>query len=327
VLLEFVSFGGSDMSFATLGLDELEPGVLLDAFKAGHVAAIIECGDLVETLWSLLLHHPEEKLPWELPLLDIAKNHVRGKDLPSTVGDVFYFQPGHHSYIARKLEIARADGPRVSPASFHQGGKQIAPSEELVNLCCSFVDRVMLSLRPAGRPVPDYKVAVQRLKYQGEWDDYQALTELIEDSLARWGRKGYALDALRGRLAAPLARKGVSDLAAMLMMMAGSPRSAGGSNDIARRQDARANVYEHSHVDYRYFTALCGCRDNVRTEVLVDGKWLELPVNLDAITVYPGTMGLKGTSVAPTVHRVVHTGMADVSHDRASNVTVLLGAA
>ncbi len=318
------------MSFARLTLDDLKPGALLDAFKGGAVAAIIECGDFVEKLWSMLLHDPEEKLPWELPLVDIARNHVRGKDLPSTLGDVFYFQPGHHSYIARKLEIARTDEPRISPEKFHQGDKQVSPSEELVSLCCSFVDKVMLSLRPSDATLLPYKVAVQRLKYQGEWEDYQALTELIEDSLARWGRKGYALDVLRGRVAAPFARKGVSDLAAMLMMMAGAPRASAAKAGRTRKPGngrELTSVYEHSHVDYRYFTALCGHRQNVRTEVLVKGKWLELPVNLDAITVYPGTLGLRGTSVAPTIHRVVHTGPSDVPHDRSSNVTVLLGAA
>jgi hypothetical protein len=317
------------MPFATFSLDELGPGVLLEAFIAGKSAAIIECGDFVETLWSMLLHDPDEKLPWELPLVDLARNHVRGKDLPSTLGDVFYFQPGHHSYIARKLEITPLDR-QVSPSKFRQGDEEVSPSREVVNLCCSFVDKVMIAISPRGKPIPKYKVAVQRLKYQANWGDYQALTELIEDSLARWGRKGYGLDVVRSQLAGPFSRKGISDLVALVMMIA-RPRGAMNSKNATAGNDHEGcnsgpRIYEHSHTDFRFFTALCGSRNNVRTEVLVEGKWLELPVNLNAIAIYPGTIGLNGTSVAPTTHRVVHTTSPEVTHGRASNVTVVLGA-
>jgi hypothetical protein len=317
------------MAFATFSLDELKPGVLLDAFKAGSVAAIIRCDEFVETLWSMLLNDPEEKLPWELPLVDLARNHVRGKDLPSTLGDVFYFQPGHHSYIARKLEITPLDR-QVSPSKFYQGNRQVSPNRELVSLSCSFVHKVMGAINPLGQPVPNYKVAVQRLKYQADWDDYQALTHLIEDSLARWGRKGYVLDALRSQVAAPFAGKGISDLMALGMMMSGNRKRMSRTNSNAPngrfKETSPARIYEHSHTDLRFFTALCGSRKNVRTEVLFDGQWLELPVNLNAVAIYPGTMGANGTSIRPTTHRVIHTASPEASHGRISNVTVLLGA-
>lgn len=317
------------MAFTRFALDELEPGVLYDAFTSGTSAALVECDDLLQKLWSMLLLDPEEKLPWELPLVDIARNHVRGKDLPSTLGDVFYFQPGHHSYIGRKLEITPSDPPSVIPAKFHQEGNVIAPKEELVNLCCSFVDRIMRSISSPQKPIPDYKVAVQRLKYQAEWEDYEALTALIEDSLARWGRKGFTLDVLQGQVSPPFARKGVSDLMALLMMARGSglpSKKPGGNRDIDESGDCETRIYEHSHVDFRYFTALCGQRQNVLTQVFVGGKWHELPVNLDTIAIYPGTMCLEGTSLSPTVHRVVHRSSPPMPGDRGSNVTVLLGA-
>jgi hypothetical protein len=320
---------GGGMPFATFSLDELGPGVLLQAFVTGKSAAIIECGDFVETLWSMLLEDPHEKLPWELPLVDLARNHVRGKDLPSTLGDVFYFQPGHHSYIARKLEISPLDG-QVSPSKFRQGDEEVSPSPEVVNLCCSFVDKIMMAISPPGKPIPKYKVAVQRLKYQADWGDYQALTELVEDSLARWGRKGYVLDVLRSQVAGPFSLKGISDLMALVMMMTRRREAMNKKSKIAGNDhegsNSPARIYEHSHTDFRFFTALCGSRSNVRTEVLVDGKWLELPVNLNAIAIYPGTIGLKGTSIEPTTHRVVHRISHEESCGRASNVTVVLGA-
>lgn len=318
------------MVFVKLSLDELAPGSLRHAFTNGNVAAIVECGEFVKMLWSMLLHDPEETLPWELPLLDIARNHLRGKDLPSTLGDVFYFQPGHHSYIARKLEVERMSDLNVLPAKFNQGEKQVSANREMVKLCCSFVDKVMLSLSLPGCPLPQYNVAIQRLKYQSEWEEFQSLVDLIEDSLGRWARKGYVLDALRSQLAAPLARKGISDVLALLKMVTGA-RAKGRSTQQSLRVreepvSSATHIYEHAHVDFRYFTALCGCRQNVRTEVLANGDWLELPVSLDAIAIYPGTIGLRDVSAAPTIHRVVHTESSQSSSDRASNVTVLLGA-
>lgn len=316
------------MPFATFSLDELKQGTLHHAFAQGSPAAIIECGDLVEKLWSMLLSDPGEQLPWELPLLDIARNHRRGKDLPSTLGDVFYFQPGHHSYMARKIEIAPSAVPKALPDKFHQRDGEFSPSGELLSLCCLLVNKIMLALSPAEELTPHYKISVQRLKYQAQWEDFQALAELIEDSLARWGRFGYGVDVRRGQM--PWARKGSSDLLGLLMSMPGARAVASllrtSSSASQQQQRCPGRVYEHPHTDFRYFTGLCGSRQNVRTEVFVDGEWQELPVNLRAIAIYPGSMNWGGTALRPTIHRVVHSDTPVTDHGRSSNVTVLLGA-
>ena len=322
------------MPFANFRLDELLPGRLGAAFQAGAVAAIIECSEITARLWSLLLLNPGEMLPWDLPLLDIARNHWSGRDLTSTVGDVFYFQPGQHSYIGRKLEITRANGagPEVRPDRFHQPGGPISPPEEMVELSCSVVDRIMRSLVPADDHGREYCVAVQRLKYQGDWADFERLSGLVSDSLGRWGRSGYSLDVSRQQPAGKLSGKGISDMLGLMMMAPFIGKLVRRWNDrLAKRDPSGAlapgeQVYERAHEDYRFFSALFGVRENVRTEVLDRGSWVELPVNLDSLVVFPGTL-LAGAGQKPTRHRVIYQPKEQQKPDMVENVTVLLGAA
>src|SRR3546814_4319533 len=80
-----------------------------------------------------LLENPQEQLPWEAPLIDIARNYHGHGDITASLGDVYYFQPGHHSYIARKIELARAaeDGSLESrPSTFIQGTERFIPDPQ-----------------------------------------------------------------------------------------------------------------------------------------------------------------------------------------------------
>ncbi|HEU4960627.1 MAG TPA: hypothetical protein VFT56_09475 [Sphingomonas sp.] len=325
------------MTILELGMDELRHGVLAAGFAAGSVAAVIRSDGMVRRLWDRLVDDRREQLPWEAPLLDIARNHHGTDDITVSLGDLFYFQPGQHGYIARKIEIERGeDGAacRSRPAAFVQGETSHAPDAEALTECLEFADRLMLALTPEGTAPPPARIAVQRLKYQPRAADFESLAELTAHSLGRWGRLGAAIDRQRQRAAGPFAGKGVSDAMAILLLIPGAARPIARLLAWAARRDPRAGiaegdvVVERAHFDTRQFTALAGRRSNVRTEIFAQGQWRELPIGLDSIAVFPGSLARRSLGLEPTLHRVLYAGnaAAEPIDRRTGNVTLLIGA-
>ncbi len=323
------------MAIFEIGWEELQQGVLAAAFARGAVAAVLRSDGKLRQLWRRLLENPAERLPWEAPLIDIARNHHGSRDITVSLGDVYYFQPGRHGYIARKLEIDRSAGTdqtEVRPALFHQGEGQFALPSETIAECCRMADRIVLAMTPAGEDLHHYKVAVQRLKYQRSVAEFGSLANLTADSLGRWGRVGFSIDCNREGMAGPLSHKGPADLMGMLMLMPVVRNVASAVNALANRFDGRRHtapgdkIIEGPHYDSRLFTALCGLRENIRTEVYAKGRWEELPVGLDSIAVFPGSLARSTCGLRPTMHRVLQTSDAVMGDTRTANVTLLLGA-
>lgn len=324
------------MAIFEIGWEELQQGVLAAAFARGAVAAVLHSDGRLRRLWKRLLEDPAERLPWEAPLIDIARNHHGNSDITASLGDVYYFQPGRHGYIARKIEIDRsrgADKMEVRPALFRQGESRFTPSSETIADCCRAADLIALAMTPAGEDVRNYKIAVQRLKYQRDMNELGQLAELTSNSLGRWGRVGFTIDRHREELAGPLSRKGPADLMGLLMMMPVVRSVAGAANAVAGRFDRRHkldpgdSVVEGPHCDSRFFTALCGLRENIRTEVYDGRQWQELPVGLDSVAVFPGHLAQRKYGMRPTMHRVLQSSATVTAGDaRTTNVTLLLGA-
>tara|TARA_R110000772_G_scaffold161712_12_gene272857 strand:- start:3223 stop:3807 length:585 start_codon:yes stop_codon:yes gene_type:complete len=193
----------------------------------------------------------------------------------------------------------------------------------------------MQALSPSKAETPDFKAAFQRLKYQPSYAELKRLGNIIENSLGRWGRLGYAIDRSRQTALGKLNKKGVSDIMGMALMVAYLRPIAKGINRLFSPNDQSEHIVpgehiiERPHLDHRYFSALFGNRDTIRTEVYSNAEWHELPVGLDSIAIFPGKLAERDLGIVPTLHRVVQT----VSHrpeayvdSRTSNVTVLLGA-
>lgn len=327
------------MLILELGLEELSHGLLAAGFARGAVASVIHCRGNVRRLWSELVENDREQLPWEAPLIDIARNHRGSSDITAGLGDVYYFQPGHHCHIARKMTISRegeSAPPQACPASFAQGEEAFTPEPRTLSECCELVDRIMEALTPVGADSGSYDVVVQRLKYQDRLADSDKLIAMNRNSMSRWGRVGFALDRSRERAAGPLALKGISDLLGALMLVPLLRVPLAALNHLLARFDRKQKVgpgeriIERPHCDQRYFSALCGTRTTIRTEVYVDGRWLALPVGLDSIVVLPGKLAAEKFGLRPTLHRVLHMGDSKQEAEaqgRSRNVTLLIGAA
>jgi len=314
-------------------LAALGKGDLAEAFKRGAKAVVIKNRE-IGSLWNRLLENEDEVLPWEARLIDIARNYHGHGDITTSIGDVFYFQPGHHGYIARKMEVSRdrSGEIEVSPPGFFQEGGHYACDAPLIEACCNVVDRIADAIGIAAGDRPSYKVAIQRLKYQKRIDEFDRLADVAANSLGRWGRAGVRIDRNRTGLRGPLRRKGPADFMAFLMLSPTLRKIANAFNGLIPRNpmdesDPGETIVEGAHIDHRYFSLLSGQRANMRTEIY-DGKgWQPLPIDLDSIVCLPGTLATRHCGVPATLHRVVHREDAeDTGADRTSNVTLLLGA-
>lgn len=325
---------------ATIDLQEVTAGSLARLFSAGHVAVMVECPDLVASLWRELLEREEEQLPWQAPLVDMARNYHGCGDITASLGDLFYFQPGRHGYIARKMALAQQEeAGRVAakPSSFFQSGSSYAPSQEVIDQCWSLGQLLMTAMIPEGELPGRFEVVVQRLKYQETAADFANLGALARNSMGRWGRAGCALDEQRWNAAGPLSPRGLSDLYGLTMLLPAVRQVAKRVNglmlrrDPSRRLEPGQRLIEGAHYDYRYLTALCGKRDKTLTQVFAAGKWFDLPIDLTTLAVFPGMMASRAFGLPNVLHRVVHLEgemAADRPRDpRTDDVTLLIGAA
>lgn len=327
---------GSDL-IAKIDSSALTATSLAQLYREGAALVLLDVGDWVRRMWQDLVETTDEVLPWQLPLADIAANHHGSSDITTTLGDVAYFQPGHHGYIARKIEVGLdATGViRAQPCFFQQNGITASPSREAVIECWNMANRIMHALAARGRDDVEHKVAIQRLKYQGSAQEFAALAIMTRNSLARWSRLGYQIDVNRGTLHHRLSTKWISD--ALGVMMLAVPR---GQTFVRRVNDALLSksarqagdnyvVVERAHTDHRYFSALCGKRHSVRTEFFARGQWHEVPVGLDFLTIMPGFLAKERFGIEPLLHRVVYPVSSEeaVGEARTNNVTLLLGSA
>jgi hypothetical protein len=313
---------------------DLAPGALGQCFHDGAVAVVIEGSAAVASLWHGLTTQNAD-MPWTAPLYELSVNLQAHDDLTETLGDVFYFKPGRHAYIARKIEICVEGQELVArPTTFHGRHGNWTMGAELREECWRFSAAIMEAIAPARGSHGPFRAVVQQLKYHESVAGHDALFQMMHNSLGSWGRIGYRLDQRREEMRGPLGRRGICDALALFSLIPLLRFPIDGLNGAAAHLDKRSMVPEgyrlivKPHVDTRYFSALCGSRHNLRTEVFVDGQWVLLPINQDDIAVFPGSAAKSAYGIAPTLHRVIQADDASLPIDDPgpSNMTLLLGA-
>jgi len=326
------NFGPETLRLVDVHIDALQPGWLWHQFQSGVHAVTLETGQSLLKAWNELVAGGNEVLPWLAPLSDIAANHYGTADITLGVGDVFYLQPRMHGYIGRKLVIETSAGGRrrVFPATFRQGEDRVSPSPVAVEECCRIADTIMRSLSPRDGPSKDYRIALQRLKYQPSPSELNDLLDLTHNSLARWSRLGVKIDRNRGELSHRFSGRWVSDALGLLMEMPGGRAIVAGLTRMLdpERAAGPAKVIERAHVDERYFSAILSDRATVRTEIFANGRWHRLPVGLQRLTILPGSIASRELGIAPALHRVVYSAerRPESINPRSGNVTLLIGA-
>ncbi|WP_395332089.1 hypothetical protein WBP06_04035 [Novosphingobium sp. BL-8H] len=326
------------MAIVELALEQLEAGTLANAFCGGAVAALIKRNSIVGQLWNRLLRDTPERMPWETPLSTMAENHHGTGSITESIGDVIYFQTNFHGHIARKFEIIR-HGDRLStrPDGFTQDGRILSPAADLVADCWLLSSRILIAMTmPAVRP-PDYRVAVQRIKYLHDAAALDATTAMFRNSLGRWGKLGFAMDVARASAAGPFSTKVIADLFGVVGAMPLISAPLRGINSrLAKRGTVNGleegqQLIEMPHYDSRYFSAICGSRETIRTQVHAAGEWIDLPISPDTMAIFPGRLAKRQFGIPATLHRVIQCEALAADRlpseaARSHNTTLLLGA-
>jgi len=200
---------------AYLDSSEIIPGRLGQCFREGAAAVIIAGDPAVAELWQLLMAEPST-MPWMASLYQLAANLLPHDDLTEALGDVYYFKPGRHSYIGRKIEIV-ADGETLvaRPDRFDQPGGDQQMAVDLIEKCWRFCSIIMQSLGPvaggiAGSETP-FRAVVQRLKYGKSQASHEALFRMVRNSLGPWGRIGSAWRSRTSKTTSAVACKATSN--------------------------------------------------------------------------------------------------------------------
>lgn len=321
-----------------LDASQLAAGGLGALFREGAIGVVIKGDPRIQKAWEMLLPRMkaadagEERLPWEAPVVDLARNHYSDGGLNCT-GDVMHFSPGRIGYIGRKLELEpdpATGGLRCFPPVLGQGAASFTPDPAALDICWRIVTDLFSGLVGPGKVPTPFKAVVQRLKYQHSYSDIGRLCDLVESASGRWSQLGYRLDRYREMGRGPFAAQGLADIFALLCLLPWLRPAVMKLNGLFHRADRKHAVAEGEsiigkpHYDGRYFSALSGERDTILTQLFDGRRWHGVELNSGELLVIPG-LAARQFGLRPTLHRVLHAGGEGGGYN-ASNITLLLGA-
>jgi len=306
-------------------------GVLAEAFRSKVPAVVVHEDPRIHQLWSGVMESElgESQFPWEQTLQQVARNH---QPRNMNLGDMLRFVRSSFSQIARKVLFAPVDGRmRVFPALRSESAERCVPSDELLWLAWEVMSELLTAALPSGAPAPRFAVSMDLLKYPAGSKDLDEILELLADSGAEWTRLGRQLDAYKYSLSLAFDHPVIPlrDWLALASLVPTFRRACDRLDAVLKRafDDEPApgwTIIGAPHIDdARVLTALVGDRDIVRTEVRTGGQWVELPITVSSVAVFPGVRLRNFADCRPTLHRVLMR--EDVSTRERPNVSLTFG--
>ena len=303
---------------------DLQSGLIGDLFREGASAVILQHDDRIKDIWhayAQLTHEPvySKKTTsscWDEQLINVARNHHSG-DL--TAGDMLRFIPGHMGHIARKMKIypeinhfPNTHNRRlcVEPKAFWHGTYEHSLADEILTTSWQLMSEVLNSVIPTANLSQPYAVALERIKYPIH-GDLDKMFSLLSDAAGGWTSLGQKIDTHKTLAAGPFAYHRVKDLFALGMLVPGIKNILSLSNEWFKRNHSEQatetqRIVHAPHIDStKYVTALASDRDVLTTQVWHDGEWIDLPLSIDSIAIFPSRKLSKLLSIKPTYHRVL----------------------
>ena len=253
----------------------------------------------------------DEQSPFEINLLDLARNHREG-DMQA--GDMLRFVPTSFGHFARKFVVCSSaidNSLRAFPDAFYLQDGRVPVPRNILEWSWNVMSEIFRSVLPERANALAYAVEVDVLIYPTFRAEIHNLHSLLADSAGFWAQLGHQIDANKASAAGILDTKVIRDLFAVTSLIPGVKNFAHMLNKrmLVSSEKSVPEDYQmigNPHVDgTKYITGLVGCRNNVHTQIFCEKRWISLPVTTDTLAVFPGHKMRSFGDMFATRHRVL----------------------
>ena len=327
---------GVSLSIFNVTPREVERGELSGLFQKGQ-AVLLNRDERVARLFRSVLvwlglntgNARDRHSPFEMNLLDLARNHQEGN---LRAGDMLRFVPISFGHFARKFVVCRSaddQSLKAFPNAFYLRDRRVPVPHDIIEDSWNVMSEVFRSALPKGANTLAYAVEVAVLIYPTSRAEIGKLHTLLADSGGFWAQLGHRIDANKAAAAGIFDTKVIRDLFSVTSLIPGIKYFPQMLNERMFVSSEKSVPEDHqiigdSHVDMKYVTGLAGCRDNVHTQIFCQKHWIPLPVTADTLALFPGQkMSSFGDTVA-TRHRVLLRNPTGGARTVKRNITLSL---
>jgi hypothetical protein len=296
----------------------VERGELSRLFHEGQ-AAILNEDERIPRLFRSVLdwlglnkgNATDEQSPFEMNLLDLARNHREG-DMQA--GDMLRFVPTSFGHVARKFVVCPSaidQSLRAFPDAFYLQDGRVPVPRNILEWSWNLMSEIFRSALSNHANTLAYAVGVDVLIYPTSLAEIHKLHTLLADSGGFWSQLGHRIDASKANAAGIFDTKVIRDLFAMASLIPGIKNFAQMLNNrmLVSSEKYVPEDYQiigNPHADgTKYITGLVGCRDNVHTQIFCKKRWIPLPVTAATLAVFPAHKMTSFGNILATRHRVL----------------------
>src|SRR5262249_41131167 len=180
----------------------VQRGELSGLFQKGQAVILDEDGRISRLFRSVLdwlglnkANATDEQSPFEMNLLDLARNHREG-DMQT--GDMLRFVPSSFGHFARKFVVCRRavdQSLRAFPNAFYLQHRRVPVPHDIIESSWNLMSEIFWSVLPKGANTLTYGVEVDVLIYPTRHTQIQQFHTLLADSGGFWSQLGHRIDA------------------------------------------------------------------------------------------------------------------------------------
>jgi hypothetical protein len=313
-----LAHGGAILAILNVTPRAVERGDLSRLFQNVQAVILSEDERIPRLFRSVLdcfgLHNRNveyEQSPFEMNLLDLARNHREG-DMQA--GDMLRFVPSSFGHLARKFLVfpnTVDQSLEALPDAFYLHDRRVPVPHKILELAWNLMSEVFRSALPRLASTVPYAVEVDVLIYPTSRAEIHKLHTLLADSAGFWSQLGHRIDANKATAAGIFDLKVIRDFFGITCLIPGIKDVAQILNNgmFAASEKSAPEGFQiigNPHVDgMKYITGLVGCRDNVHTQILSAKRWLPLPVTADSLALFPAGKMTSFGDLPATRHRVL----------------------
>jgi len=312
----------------------LEREELSRLFHKGQAIILNEDERILRLFHSVLdwlgLNNGTDQSPFEMNLLDLARNHCEGN---LQAGDMLRFVPSSFGHLARKFVVCPSgvdQSLEVFPNAFYLRDRRVPVPHNLVESSWNLMSDVFHSAVPKLAKTLPYAVEVDVLIYPTSSAQIDKLHTLLADSGGFWSQLGHRIDANKAIATGIFDTRVIRDLFAVTCLIPGIKNCAQMLNDRMLISSEKSvpedyQIIGNPHVDgTKYITGLVGCRDNVHTQIFCNNRWIPLPVTADALAVFPSHKMTSFGNILATRHRILLRNHPGNERTAKRNITLSL---